>query len=113
VQRAIAVLVTAVAIVLPLFNYLPRLYRWFVRERTKYLYRRLRHIEKNLQTELTAPQIAALQGELEKIDQAATILWIPMGHSDLFFSLKVHINLVRTRLGARFAEAQRLTAKVA
>ena len=33
VQRAIALLLTFMAIALPLFNYAPRLYRWVVRER--------------------------------------------------------------------------------
>jgi TRAP transporter TAXI family solute receptor len=100
-QRLIALLVTLVAVIAPMFSYGPRLYLWFVRERTRRLYQRLRLVEKELQTKLTAARVAGLQGDLERIDRGATLLRIPLGHSDLFFSLKVHIDLIRTRLNTR------------
>jgi TRAP-type uncharacterized transport system substrate-binding protein len=49
VQRAIAVLVTAIAIGIPLFNFAPKLYRWFLQDRMRKLYRRLRVVEKEMQ----------------------------------------------------------------
>ncbi len=54
------------------------------------IYRRLRIIEKALQTELTAVQMKALQSDLANIDQVASSLWIPMRHSGLFFSKAPH-----------------------
>jgi hypothetical protein len=112
-QRTITVLVAVVAVILPIFNYLPRLYRWLVRERILRLYRRLRIVERGLQMELTVSEIAALQDELEKIERTATILGVPTRFSDLFFSLKIHINLMRTRLASRLAEARSQTPKAA
>ena len=44
-QRAIAVLVAAIAIGIPLFNLAPKLYRWFLDDHMRKLYRRLRTIE--------------------------------------------------------------------
>jgi hypothetical protein len=58
VQRAIAVLVTAIAIGIPLFNFAPKLYRWLLQDRMRKLYRRLRVVEKAMQKTLTAPQLA-------------------------------------------------------
>jgi hypothetical protein len=60
-QRIIAVLVAVIAIVLPVFNYAPKLYLWFIRERVRRLYRRLRVVEQGLQTELSSSQIQILQ----------------------------------------------------
>ena len=105
VQRVLALSLAAAAIFFPLFSYAPKMYLWYLSERTRKLYQRLRVVEKAMQKELTAPQVAALQIDLEHIDRAATIL--PMRHSDLFFSLKVHINLVRARLASLLVEAQR------
>jgi hypothetical protein len=85
VKRILAVLLTAVAIGVPLFNFAPRFYRWMIRERTQAPYRRLRVIEKALQSELAYTQLDALRGDLENVDQAATMLRIPSRHSDLFF----------------------------
>ena len=110
-ERAIAVLVTVVAITIPLFNFAPKLYMWFVRHFMAKAYRRMRIIEKELQTELTAPQVAVLQADLESIDRATRIL--PMRHSDLFFAMRLHIDLMRTQLTSRLIEARSQTANAA
>ena len=47
VQRLLAVLLAAGVIVYPLFNFAPKLYRWFLQDRMRKLYRRLRVVEKN------------------------------------------------------------------
>ncbi len=57
VRRLLAVSVAGMAVFFPLFSYAPKLYLWFVRERMSKIYRRLRIIEKVLQTELAAPQV--------------------------------------------------------
>ena len=110
VQRAIAVLVTAIAIGIPLLNLAPKLYRWFLHDHLRKLYRRLRTIEEASQTELTAPQLVTLQAELEKIDRTARIL--PKRHSDLFFDFNRHIESTRARLVSRLIEVRSQTLKL-
>jgi TRAP-type uncharacterized transport system substrate-binding protein/Trp operon repressor len=110
VQRAIALLVAAIAIGIPLFNFAPKLYRWFLHDHMRKLYRRLRIVEETLQTELTTRQVVGLQTELENIDRAARIL--PKRHSELFFALQQHKNLTRTQLAARLVEVRRQIPKV-
>jgi len=75
------------------------------------LYHRLRIIETDLQSELTVSQMAALQTELESIDQAARNL--PMRYSDLFFSIRGLIDRMRTELASRIVEVRSETTKVA
>ena len=99
VKRAIAVLVTAMVIVIPIFTYTPRLYKWLVEYRLRALYRRLRKIEASLQKSLTAPEILTLEDEIESLDRDIINLGVPMKHSDLYFMIKSHLNLVRTRIG--------------
>jgi hypothetical protein len=110
VQRIVAVLVAVIAIVLPMFNFAPKLYHWFLQDRLRKLYRRLRIVEDASQTELTAPQVVSLQTELENIDRAARIL--PQRHSDLFFNLEQHIILTRTQLASRLVEVRSQTLKL-
>jgi hypothetical protein len=99
VQRVIAVLVAVVAIVLPVFNYAPKLSLWFVRQRVRRLYRRLRLVDKALLAQPTTSQVQTLQGELENITRAATI--VPMRNSELFFDLRNHIDRTRANLTVR------------
>jgi hypothetical protein len=101
-KRVAAVLVTAVAIIIPLFTFTPKLYAWLLNLRLTRLYHRLRLVNARLKDELTADQVTTLQGDLEYIDHAANIL--PMRHSDLFFLLLMHIDMTRTRLAARLVQ---------
>ena len=110
-QRTIAVLIAVVAIVLPVFSYAPRLSLWFVRNRMRKLYRRLRLVDKASLTELTTSQVQTLQVDLDGIDRAASI--VSMRNSDLFFALRTHIDRTRTHLATLLAEARSQAAKVA
>ena len=101
VQRAIAVLLTAIAVGLPLFSYAPRLYRWFVEYRLGSIYRSLRIVEADLQADIDREQIAALAVELERLDREINDLKVPMRHSDIFFRVKSDLHLVRMRLDAQ------------
>ncbi|MGB7102247.1 MAG: TAXI family TRAP transporter solute-binding subunit [Xanthobacteraceae bacterium] len=114
VKRGIALLVAVIAIIIPMFSYGPNLYRWLVQYRMRALYRRLRVIEATLQTAATAPEIAALEGEVESLDRAIHGLGVPVKHSDLYFTLKSHLNLVRIRVGSRHTElrGKRTTASL-
>lgn len=109
-QRTVAVLIAALAIVLPLVNYAPKLYIWFIQERLRKLYRRLRVVDKVLQAQLTLTQAEALQSELADIDRAAGI--VPMHDSDLFFNFRQHLDRTRSHLASRVVETRSQTAKL-
>jgi hypothetical protein len=110
IQRLLAVLLAAGVIVYPLFNFAPKLYQWFLQDRVRKLYRRLRIIEEALQKELAASQVVALQTDLENVSRAARIL--PKRNSDLFFPLRRHIDLTRTELATRLNGIRSQTANV-
>jgi len=100
-KRIVAVSIAAVAVVIPVFTYAPKLYAWLVNLRLLRLYRRLRLVNARLKTELSAEQVGELQADLDHIDRAANIL--PMRQSDLFFALLMHIRFTRTELTSRAA----------
>jgi hypothetical protein len=96
VQRTIAFLVGALAIVFPAFSLAPRLYGWFVQQRLRKLYHRLRIVENALQAAPTESQIEALENELAEIDRATSA--VPMRNSDLYFMLRYHLDRTRSQL---------------
>jgi hypothetical protein len=98
-KRVAAIVLAAVAIILPLFTYGPRLYEWLMRAHLRKLYRRLRAIDVRLQNELTAAEAAGIQSDLDTINRAAGVL--PVRHSDMFFLLRDHIDQTRALLAAR------------
>ena len=103
-RRLIAVVAAVIAIVLPLFSYAPKGYKWLVNERLNAMYRRLRRIEARLQHDVTAADVSALEADLDGVDRAIHSLAVPMRYSDVYFSVKSHLDLVRTRIGSRRAE---------
>ena len=99
-----------IAIVVPVFNYAPKLYLWFIRERVRRLYRRLRLMDKELTTELSPSATRAIQVELDSIARAAAV--VPMRNSELFFGLVTHIDRTRTQLDQRLpVEAAHVSRK--
>jgi TRAP-type uncharacterized transport system substrate-binding protein len=104
-KRVAAIVVTAIAVVIPLFTYTPRLYAWFLNMRLARLYRRIRLVNAQLNNSLTTDQLIALQSDLENIDRAANIL--PMRHSERFLNLLMHLRFTRSELANRLAAALR------
>jgi TRAP-type uncharacterized transport system substrate-binding protein len=103
VRRFLAVLVTVLAIALPVFSYAPKLYLLLLRRHIMKLYRDLRNLESGLQSSPGRDELARRFEALKNIDRAAAVL--PMRHSDLFFDLKMRIEMVRQRLDAAVVEA--------
>jgi TRAP-type uncharacterized transport system substrate-binding protein len=103
IKKIIAVILSCAVLIVPFSNFVPKLTGWVVRDHMRHLYRQLRLVEANAQTDLTTSQLDALQSDLERIELSANDLGVPIRHSDLFFELKSHINLVRQRLGSRRA----------
>jgi TRAP transporter TAXI family solute receptor len=102
VRRLLAVMVTVIAIAVPVFSYAPKVYLWVLRRRVLALYRDLRVIEAGLRPGVSPSQLSEYQHGLEKIDRASGVL--PMRHSDLFFALRTHIDLTRARLVSALGE---------
>src|SRR3984885_7974192 len=107
IKKIIAVILSCAVVLVPFSRIVPNLSTWVIRNRMRDLYRRLRFVEAEMQTELTASQLDVLQSDLESIEKSADSIGVPVRHSDLFFELKTHINLVRQRLGSRRAVLQK------
>jgi TRAP-type uncharacterized transport system substrate-binding protein len=112
IKKIIAVILSCAVVLVPFSRIVPSLSTWVVRNRMRDLYRRLRFVEAEMQTAPTAAQLDALQADLERIEHSANNLGVPIRHSDLFFDLKTHINLVRQRLGLRRAKLQSEILKI-
>jgi TRAP transporter TAXI family solute receptor len=110
-QRAVALLVAATAILVPIFGFMPRLFTWFREQSLRKLYRRLRDVEEALQREVSVHQAEALLNDLEEIDRAASV--VPMRDSDLFFVFRQHLDRTRSRLNSRLVETRDTRAKIA
>ena len=88
------VLVTIVAILLPLSRTLPPLYAFRIRSRIFRWYGQLRGVEDAIGTRPTADLVQ----ELDSIEGRVERVAVPLSYTEELYSLRSHINLVRRRL---------------
>jgi hypothetical protein len=96
VDRMWVVLVSIIAVLIPLSRIVPPLYQFRIRSRVFRWYRRLREIEISA-ADQGAPH-AELLRELEALDARVEGISVPLSHADELYALRSHIDLVRARL---------------
>jgi hypothetical protein len=99
--QTVLVLIPLLSIIVPLFHYLPLLYKWSVRRRLLAWYRQLRALESALDAAPRDDALAAKHAALDRIDAAVSRVRIPLPFSDQIYDLRSHIDLVRRRLATK------------
>jgi hypothetical protein len=102
VEKVLVVLVPLVALLFPVFKFLPQSYDWMMQLRIRRLYDEIRFIEREMK-EGTEIDASVLNAKLDLIDQRANLLQLPNVYASSLYTLRSHIDLVRTRLTAMTA----------
>ncbi|MDR1995324.1 TAXI family TRAP transporter solute-binding subunit [Azonexus sp.] len=94
-DRMIVLLVPVLALLIPLLRFAPALYSWRVRAKVFRCYGELRSLDDDIRQRFDITQLADYRRRLDALDEAARELHIPLGFSDLAYTLREHVNLVR------------------
>ena len=111
VQRAIAVLVTSIAIGLPLLHFLPQGYNWMTRRRLFYWYAELRALEASFESITSHRDLSDKQAELERIEDDISKIHFPLKFSDQVYTLRGHIDIVRRKISSHTNAPARMAAE--
>jgi hypothetical protein len=98
IDRMWVVLLSIVAVLIPLSRVVPPLYRLRVRSRIFRWYRQLRQIEDD--AEEKGADRAELIKQLERLDAKASRIKVPLAYTDELYALRQHIDFLQTRLKA-------------
>ena len=98
IERMWVVLVSIIAVLIPLARVVPPLYEFRIRSRVFRWYRQLRDIEDALRSRSASP--AELLDDLNKLEAKAQHVTVPLSYADELYSLRSHIQLVRERLAS-------------
>ncbi len=98
IDRLIVLLLPLIALLLPLLRVAPTLYSWRIRSRIYRLYGELKYLELDIRSHFDTAREAEYRQRLDSIEQQANSLSIPLGFTDLIYTLREHINLVRQTL---------------
>lgn len=98
VERLFVMILPLVMVLLPLLKFAPAIYSWRVRSKIVRCYGDLKFLENDLRQHYNPPQHQEYVAHLERIENTASTLNIPLAFSDLLYTLREHINLVREEL---------------
>jgi hypothetical protein len=97
VRSWFVLLIPIAGIAYPLLRAVPAVYGWSMRRRIFNLYGELKLIEAELEAG-SGHMAHDLRGRLDRLEARANRMHVPLGFAHLLYGLRVHINLVRTRL---------------
>lgn len=94
-DRLIVLLVPIIALLIPLLKIAPSLYSWRVRSKVYRCYGELRFLEDDLKHHYDAARSNEYRERLDALDEEASQLRVPLGFTDIVYTLREHVNLVR------------------
>ena len=92
------VLVPLLGILYPALKLAPGLYGWAIRLRIYHLYGELKILERELNSDPSSERKLAVRDQVEQLDRRVARMRFPNAYADLVYELRLHINLVRSRL---------------
>lgn len=98
-DRLLVLLLPLIALLLPLLRVAPAIYSWRVRSKIFRCYGELKFLENELRQHYDPPSRQEYRERLERIEEEANTRNIPLAFTDLQYTLREHINLVRQKLG--------------
>ncbi|RIX47621.1 MAG: TAXI family TRAP transporter solute-binding subunit [Rhodocyclales bacterium GT-UBC] len=98
IDRLIVLLVPIVALLIPLLKIAPAIYTWRVRAKVFRIYGELKFLENDLKNNFDPALLGEYRSRLDGLDEEASQLHVPLGFTDLVYTLREHVNLVRQTL---------------
>ena len=94
VDRLVVLLVPIFALLIPLLKVAPAIYNWRVRSKVFRIYGELKFLEDDLKNHFDPARLADYRSRLDALDEEASVLHVPLGFTDLVYTLREHVNLV-------------------
>ena len=90
-------LIPVVGVAYPLLSLAPAVYAWSMRRRIFSLYGELKFIEVELEVR-DWQVVQDLRAQLDRLEDRANHMRVPVAFAHFLYALRIHINLVRARL---------------
>jgi TRAP transporter TAXI family solute receptor len=97
-DRLIVMLVPIIALLIPLLKVAPAIYSWRIRSKIFRCYGELKFLEDDLKEHFDAARLPEYRSRLDALDDEASRLRVPLAFTDLVYTLRGHVNLVRKTL---------------
>lgn len=107
VDRMVVMLIPLLAVLVPVFKLAPSLYGWRIRSRIYKRYGELKFLEADIERDPGAYSQEEWLRRLDEIEMHVNRLPTPLRFSDMLYTLRVHVGLVRKSILRRTANSAR------
>jgi TRAP-type uncharacterized transport system substrate-binding protein len=97
IQQLLVLLIPVLGLLYPLLRFAPATFEWAMRRKVLRLYGELKVSENELAAHPPAERVGELIAQLERLDDQAERVWLPIYLRPLLYQLRMHISLVRER----------------
>ena len=98
IGRFLVLLIPLIGVLYPLFRFMPAVYEWSVRRGIVRMYRDLRELESAAAASGSGAALGEIVAGLDRLEDKARHLHVPLFCSDSLYTLQEHIGLVRERI---------------
>lgn len=95
IDRMLVMLIPLLAVLLPVLKFAPGLYNWRIKARIYRRYGELKFLEAELEADPGKLTRAAWLARVDAIERDVNHLAVPLAFSDMIYTLRVHLGLVR------------------
>ncbi len=104
IDRTVVMLVPVFALLIPVLKFAPPLYVWRVRSRIYRRYGELKFLEAELEADPQRYRRAEWLARLDDIEESVQHIPTPLAFSDMLYTLRLHLDLVRATVLRRTSE---------
>jgi TRAP transporter TAXI family solute receptor len=98
IERMVVLLVPLLAVLVPVFKFLPALLDWRIKRRVFRWYGEVRYLEEELALDPDPAHAPAMLQRLDEIERGVTRTSVPNAYSDYVYNLRTHLDVVRNRI---------------
>ena len=102
VGQLLVLAIPVVGVLYPMLRLAPGLYGWGMRRRIYLLYGQLKFLEMELDRRHPGQDVADLVGKLDRLEERANHLRVPLAFAQMLYTLRMHMSIVRTQIDKRF-----------
>jgi TRAP transporter TAXI family solute receptor len=99
-ERMMVMIIPLATVAVPLSKILPMAYQWRVKRRILFWYDKLKKLERQVKTDKSPERLAAYRDEIQRIEEAVSVIPMPLTFSDQLYNLRGAVDLVRQRIMA-------------
>ena len=98
-------IIPVAALLVPMIRIVPMAYQWRIKRRMMFWYGKLKQLERQIRSDRSPERIAVYRDEIHRIEEAVSVIPIPLAYSDQLYTLRTAIDLVKQRIASIHAAA--------